>query len=219
MLNIKCFVVNLVEENCYIVNDQTNEAIMIDCGIMYDSEQKEIVDYITTNNLKLKHLVCTHSHFDHTMGCSRIYDIYGLKPQMHSADTELYINLQQQIQSILGRNIPKSFTNIKTVPPDKTLAEGDEVLFGTHKFNVISTPGHTPGGICFYCSEENILFSGDSLFCQSIGRTDFPGGNSHDLISSLKTKILTLSDQTMVYPGHGPTTTIKSERENNYFLR
>ena len=189
MLNIKCFVVNLVEENCYIVNDQTNEAIMIDCGIMYDSEQKEIVDYITTNNLKLKHLVCTHSHFDHTMGCSRIYDIYGLKPQMHSADTELYINLQQQIQSILGRNIPKSFTNIKTVSPDKTLAEGDEVLFGTHKFNVISTPGHTPGG------------------------------NSHDLISSLKTKILTLSDQTMVYPGHGPTTTIKSERENNYFLR
>ena len=161
MLNIKCFVVNLVEENCYIVNDQTNEAIMIDCGIMYDSEQKEIVDYITTNNLKLKHLVCTHSHFDHTMGCSRIYDIYGLKPQMHSADTELYINLQQQIQSILGRNIPKSFTNIKTVSPDKTLAEGDE--------RYIHTRPHTRRNMLLLQRRKHLVFRRQSVL--SINRT------------------------------------------------
>ncbi|MBR3115592.1 MAG: MBL fold metallo-hydrolase [Bacteroidaceae bacterium] len=214
MLNIKCFVVNMVEENCYVVSDETKEAVIIDDGAYIRGEHEAIDDYISRNGLTLTHVLNTHAHFDHTMGNAHLYRTYGLKPEISTGDAELYTDLSLQVQSILGRRL-----KVETVPLAPTLKEGDIITFGTHKLRVIETPGHTPGGICFYCREEAIIFSGDNLFEQSIGRTDFPGGNAFDLISSLQNKVMTLPDNTVVYPGHGGSTTIELERRYNPFLK
>ncbi len=214
MLNIKCFVVNMVEENCYVVSDETKQAIIIDDGACIRGEHEAIDDYISRNDLTLTHSLNTHAHFDHTMGNAHIYKVYGLKPEISTGDAELYTNLSLQVQSILGRRL-----KVETAPLAPTLNEDDIISFGTHKLRVIETPGHTPGGICFYCREEAVLFSGDNLFEQSIGRTDFPGGNALDLISSLQNKVMTLPDNTVVYPGHGGSTTIEQERRYNPYLK
>ena len=214
MLNIKCFVVNMVEENCYVVSDETKEAVIIDDGAYIRGEHEAIDDYISRNGLTLTHVLNTHAHFDHTMGNAHLYRTYGLTPEISTGDAELYTDLSLQVQSILGRRL-----KVETVPLAPTLKEGDIITFGTHKLRVIETPGHTPGGICFYCREEAIIFSGDNLFEQSIGRTDFPGGNAFDLISSLQNKVMTLPDNTVVYPGHGGSTTIELERRYNPFLK
>lgn len=214
MLKIKRIVVNMLEVNCYIVSDDSKEALIIDDGAFFPNEHQAIDHYLQFESLTLKHVICTHGHFDHTFGLSNLYNTYGLKPQLHAKDAELYINLPQQIQLMMGTTM-----QVDTAPLGNTLKEGDVITLGTHQFEVIETPGHTPGGICLYCAEENTLFSGDSLFEMSIGRTDFPGGNTEDLISSLKNKLLTLPDNTKVYTGHGNPTTIGHERQYNLFLR
>ena len=224
MLSIKCFLVNMVEENCYVLSDETKEAVIIDDGACIRGEHEAIDDYISRQGLTIKHVLNTHAHFDHTMGNAHLYQRYGLKPEMNPRDTELYTNLSLQIQSMLGRKL-----NVEVAPLGPTLQEGDIITFGHHKLRVIETPGHTPGGICFYCrpedrgterraSDSGILFSGDSLFEQSIGRTDFPGGNALDLINNLRNKVMTLPDNTIVYPGHGNSTTIERERKYNPYL-
>ena len=213
MLNIKCFVVNMVEENCYVVSYETKEAVIIDDGACIRGEHQAIDEYIRREGLTLKHVLNTHAHFDHTMGNAHLYATYGLKPQMHANDAELYTNLSLQVQSMLGYRL-----KVDVAPLGTMLKEGDTIAFGKHRFKVIETPGHTPGGICFYCKEEGALFSGDNLFEQSIGRTDFPGGNALHLISSLRDKVMTLSDATRVYPGHGNSTTIERERRYNPYL-
>lgn len=214
MLNIKCFVVNMVEENCYVVSDETKEAVIIDDGACIRGEHQAIDEYISRTGLTLRHNLNTHAHFDHTMGNRHIYDTYHLKPEINAADAELYTDLSLQVQSMLGHKI-----SIDVAPLGTPLQEGQVITFGNHKLKVIETPGHTPGGICLYCREEGVLFSGDSLFQQSVGRTDFPGGNGLHLISSLRSKIITLPPATIVYPGHGNSTTIELERRYNPYLQ
>lgn len=214
MLKIKTFVVNMVEENCYVLSDETREAVIIDDGSFVRGEHEAIDQYLSRENLKLKYVLNTHGHFDHTMGNAYLYEKYKLKPRMAAADADMYTDTSLQIQVILGHRI-----DIKVAPLGKPLNEGDVISFGTHQLKVISVPGHTPGGLCYYCKSENILFSGDSLFLQSVGRTDLPGGNMLDLINNLKAKILTLPPITKVYPGHGPTTTIQQEQNLNPYLR
>lgn len=214
MIEIKTFTVNMIEENCYVVSDPTGEAVIIDCGALTPEEQDEICSYIRTKSLTPKHLICTHAHFDHIFGVDFIHRTYGLRPEMHAADMPLYAQAAQQTRAILGQESSWS------LPPVGTkLAGGDTVTFGTHRLAVIETPGHTPGGVCFHCAEEGVLFSGDSLFQCSIGRTDLPGGDGKALVDSLRSRILTLPEETTVWPGHGPATHIGYERKYNPYLR
>ena len=214
MLHIETFVVNMIQENCYVLHDETHEAVIIDDGAYYQEEKKSIEDYIENNHLKLVHMLNTNAHLDHEFGNRAIYDRYGLEAEFHQADSDLYKMLSLQAQSIMGVKL-----DIETTPVSRYLKEGDKVAFGNHTLNIIETPGHTPGGICFYCEDEKVLFSGDSLFWQSIGRTDFPESDGVALIKSLKEKVLTLPEDTSVLTGHGPSTTIGEEKRKNIYFR
>lgn len=218
MFTVKRFVTNMVSENCYVVNDETKEAVIIDDGAFSDEENGTIDLYVKSNCLVPKHLLCTHAHFDHTLGCFHIFEKYGLKPQFHPKDTGLYVNLRTQMETILGYAGRGVFSGVQVAPVGDALAESRKIVFGNHSISVIETPGHTPGGVCLYCESENILFSGDTIFRNSIGRTDFPSGDYKTLISCIKSKLLPLPGSTVVYPGHGETTTIQEEKQNNPFL-
>lgn len=213
MLKVKRIVTNMVAENCYIVSDETREAVIIDCGAYDATNEQAIASYIEEEKLHPVHQIYTHTHFDHIFGCGFIANRYEVLPECHPADAALYNNMDGQCQMFLGS------ANRHPMPElGRLLNEGDEVTFGSHTLQVIHTPGHTPGGICFYCAEEKVLFSGDSLFCMSIGRTDFPGGNYEQLVSSLRNKIMTLPADVKVYSGHGEPTSIGFERENNPYF-
>ncbi len=213
MLSLKTFPVNFIEENCYVLSDESGEAVIIDCGAFFPEEKEEIRDYLTQNKLTPKHHLCTHGHFDHIFGAQFLTEAYGLLPELCKDEIEIYETADEQMRQFLHRNLPLSLPQI-----GKTFADGDRIFFGTHSLKVIATPGHTPGGCCFYCEKEGILLSGDSLFRGSIGRCDFPGGNQVSLINSLTQRILTLPEDVKVYPGHGPYTTIAEEKDSNPYL-
>lgn len=211
MLNIKTFEVNPLQENCYVVSDETNQCVIIDCGALTSDEQNEIVDYIKKNNLIPVHLLATHGHFDHNFGDEAIFKAFGLKLKIHRADERMVREMKLQVHDMLGMEL-----NI-TIPLDSFINGGDEIAFGNHKLKCIATPGHTMGGIVYHCVEENVAFSGDTLFRMSIGRTDMPGGSMFMIINSLR-YLCQLPDTTVVYPGHGPTTTIGFELAHNPYL-
>lgn len=213
MLQIKSFTLNMIEENCYVVSDETNAAVIIDDGAYYPGEAEAINEYVQKQNLRLVRSLATHAHFDHVWGTMNLYETYGLKTDFHTDDVALYDDFEGQMQMFFRRNLP-----LRPAPAGILLHEGDRIPFGNHELQVIATPGHTPGGICLHCAAEQVLFSGDSLFRGSVGRTDFPGGDHQMLLDSIKSKLLTLPDETVVYPGHGPATTIKNERETNPYL-
>lgn len=214
MLTIKCFEVNPLQENCYIVSDETKECVIIDCGAFYGSERMAVKQYIDEHQLHPVHLLNTHLHFDHVWGNSFLYDTFQLMTEASGRDQFLYDDVPGQIKQLVGEVWKEPFF----APLGKNLAESDCVSFGSHQFSVISTPGHTPGGICFYCRDEKVLFTGDSLFYCSIGRTDLQGGSHQDLTTALKEKVLTLDSNTIVYPGHGPKTKIETEKLYNPYL-
>lgn len=212
-MNIKRFNCNMLSENCYVASDDTQECVIIDCGAFYPEEGEAIVGYIRNNNLTPKRLLCTHGHFDHCMGNGYIYRAFGLKPEAHIGDEFLMEKMQRQTQDILGVNI-----DLDVPPTGPYLTEKDVIEFGTHRLQILHTPGHTPGGIIFYCEEEHIAFSGDTLFRMSIGRTDFERGSYELMLDSLHNVVAHLPADTIVYPGHGPQTTIAEElRYNPYF--
>lgn len=213
MLTIKTFQVNPLGVNCYVISDSTNEAVIIDCGCFTDSEWNQIKRYIDDNNLKVVHLLNTHFHFDHMMGILFAYPDLKISPEGNYADEYLYKTLNQQVESFMGI----SLNSVSLPSLGKNMSERTEVKFGEHTFKVIQTPGHTPGGVCFYCEEENVLFSGDTLFQCSMGRTDLPGGNGHEMMSSLR-RLSTLPRETKVYPGHGGWTNIGYECDNNPYF-
>ncbi|MDE6012145.1 MAG: MBL fold metallo-hydrolase [Prevotella sp.] len=214
MTDIKVFQVNPLQENCYVVSDETKECVIVDCGAYYDTERETILNYLHSQQLKPIHLICTHGHFDHAFGNDTIYMEYGLKPEIHADDAHLIADLAQQCEQ-MGMGLDYN----RTSPPiGKLLADGDFITFGTHRLQVIHTPGHSKGCVCFYCAEEKFIFTGDTLFRMSVGRTDFPGGSWSQLAQSLTRKIALLPPDTVAYPGHGPHTLIADEvRMNPYF--
>lgn len=212
MLNIKKFTCNMLQENCYVVSDETKECMIVDCGAFYPEEQQAIVDYIRTNNLKPMHLVATHGHFDHNFGNDTIYKEFGLKPEIHRKDERLLQTIGDQAMTIVGANI-----DAEMPAAGRLLSENDTIEFGSHKFVVIETPGHSPGGVFYYCKEENVAFSGDTLFKGSIGRTDFVGGSMFMLIQSLR-MISQMPDEVKLLPGHGPETSIGEEVAHNPYI-
>ncbi len=214
MLNIQKFVFNPYQENTYVVSDETRECVIIDCGALFDNEQLALTEYIEENLLTPVHLLCTHGHFDHCVGIDTIYQQYGLKPLIHSKDANLLNQLPDQAMYFIGMEYDRD------VPPiGKFIDENDVITFGNHSFSILHTPGHTPGSILFYCKEEHCVFSGDTLFQMSIGRTDFPGGSYQEMMDSLRNVIIPLPEETVVWSGHGPKTTIGTEKKYNPFLR
>lgn len=214
MITVKRFSCNVLAENCYVVSDESHEAVIIDCGVMYQEEGIAITQYIRDNGLHPLHLLCTHGHFDHCMGNGLIYREFGLKPEAHIGDQFLMETMQQQTTDILGVALP-----MEVPPVGRYFTDKDAITFGSHTLRILHTPGHTPGGVTYYCKEEGIAFSGDTLFRMSIGRTDFDGGSYEQIVHSLREVLAVLPPDTKVYPGHGPETTIADEIRYNPYMK
>ena len=211
-MTIQRFECNMLQENCYIISDETKECVICDCGAYYPAERAAIVDYIRDNGLTPVHLLSTHGHIDHNFGNNTIFDEFGLKPEVHKEDQHLMDMLAEQAETLVGITLDYAMP-----PVGKYFGDGDEITFGSHRLKVIETPGHSKGSVFFYCPEEAIALSGDTLFRNSIGRTDYLGGSMFQIIQSLR-MICQLPDNTVVYPGHGPKTTIGTELSGNPYL-
>ena len=211
-MTIQRFECNMLQENCYIISDETKECVICDCGAYYPAERAAIVDYIRDNGLTPVHLLSTHGHIDHNFGNNTIFDEFGLKPEVHKEDQHLMDMLAEQAEALVGITLDYAMP-----PVGKYFGDGDEITFGSHRLKVIETPGHSKGSVFFYCPEEVIALSGDTLFRNSIGRTDYLGGSMFQIIQSLR-MICQLPDNTVVYPGHGPQTTIGTELSSNPYL-
>lgn len=208
MLASKVFVFNPVQENTYLIWDvATREGAVIDCGAWTTSERKELHDFITTEGIILRYALQTHTHFDHIMGLPYLKSQYGISPVCHDRDMEIYNSAEEMIRDWFQMPLPEPMP-----PVMKTICDNEIIRLGESSLQVIHTPGHTPGGVCFYCQVQNILFSGDTLFFHSMGRTDLPGGSYREEVDSIKKRLLVLPEQTVVYPGHGPESTIAEER-------
>ncbi len=202
---VKTVVVGLFASNCYIVGSESNkEGVIIDPG----DDAKEILKNVKDLGLDIKLIILTHGHIDHTGAVKEVKEATGAEVAIHTDDAK---SLQEQL---LGRLFGLSYP--PPPPPDWLLKDGDSIDVGDLHFLVVHTPGHSPGGICLL--EEGVVFSGDTLFNYGIGRTDLPGGNGSQLMNSIHTKLMILPDNTIVYPGHGPETTIGTERQSNPFL-
>lgn len=212
MIDIKRFAVNMLQENCYVVSDETKECVIIDCGAFYDEDKEAIKTYIQAKDLKPVHLLVTHGHLDHNFGNEFIFKTYGLKPEVSERDEKTMLNAKGQAAHFFDMELP-----IEMPDAGRLLEENDVVTFGSHTFKVLETPGHSKGSICFYCEQEKTLFSGDTLFRFSIGRTDLTGGSMMMIIQSLRF-LAQLPDDTNVYPGHGPETTIGDEVAHNPYM-
>lgn len=211
MLTIKTFTCNMLQENCYVVNDESGECMIVDCGAFFPEESEAIFQYIEENGLKPVHSVLTHGHLDHIFGVKAIYDKYGLRPIIHSRDEKTYKDVNESAKQF-GIDI-----NLDMPPILRFVKDGDTITIGNTSFKVIETPGHSGGSVFYYCAEENVTFSGDTLFRGSIGRTDLPGGSMFQIIQSLR-MITQLPDDTRVFSGHGAETTIGYELATNMYL-
>ena len=213
MWTIKTFHVNMLEENCYVVSDPEGEAVIIDCGALTENDRRQIATYIADKKLNVRHHLCTHMHYDHCFGAAFVWDTYHLAPEFSRDDERIYEGLGSDIFGPLVQTM-----QTHSVPAARHLADGDEIAFGSHTLKVLATPGHSPGGLCFYCESEKAVFVGDTLFYCSVGRSDLPGGDTDRLMSSIKNKLFTLPDDTTAYPGHGPQTQISFEKQHNPYV-
>jgi len=203
----------MLRENCYVVSDDTHECVIIDDGAFYEEEHQAIANYIQDKKLKPIHLLVTHGHLDHNFGNATLYQKFGLKPELSAHDEHMINNLQKQAEQFYQMTL-----DIQTPPIGRLFKEdGETVSFGNHQFCIIETPGHSRGSICFYCKEENIIFTGDTLFNGSIGRTDLGGGSMIQIIQSLR-RLAQLPDQTKVFAGHGEATSIGRELAHNPYM-
>lgn len=209
-MKIDCLVLGAYQTNCYILRrDETDRAcLVVDTGL----EAESLVEFLTANDLNPLAVVLTHGHADHIAGlralCGRFPDI---KVYIHRLDAEMLTGTKPNLSELTG-------SIFKTEPADSLVAEGDIIDQAQIKLRVLHTPGHTAGGISLYCEQQGVVFVGDTLFADSIGRTDFAGGSMTELIGSIKQKLLTLPEETILYPGHGPQTTIGREKRCNPFL-
>ncbi|OQY05945.1 MAG: hypothetical protein B6I20_00065 [Bacteroidetes bacterium 4572_117] len=210
-MKIKTFVFNPFQENTYLLYDETGEAVIIDPGCYAKSEEESLLSFIKENNIKLKHLLNTHSHIDHILGNQFVAKQFKLSLQSHKADVPLIERAKDQ-GAVFG------IKTDKPPMPGKYLDEGMQIQFGNSVLDIIHAPGHSPGSLVFYNTKEKFMVVGDVLFNEGIGRTDLPGGNYDVLIDSIKNKLFPLGDDMEVYSGHGSTTTIGHERISNPFL-
>ncbi|MGL4908812.1 MAG: MBL fold metallo-hydrolase [Bacteroidales bacterium] len=207
-MTVKRFIFNHFGVNTYVVFDQSKQCIIIDAACNSKEEEQSLVDFISQESLSPVMIINTHAHIDHIVGCAFVCKHYNIAWQLH-ADDVYNIDRSADYGSTLGFDL--------TMPPTpQTL--GAEVCFGNSKLQVLHTAGHTKGGVCFYNAEAGILFTGDTLFKASIGRTDLPGGDLDSLLANITGKLLTLPQETIVYAGHGAESTVGDEKLHNPFL-
>jgi len=204
---LKRLEIGCLAANCYIIADEdTKLAAVIDPG----GDGADIAALCSQEGLQVKYIINTHGHADHIMGNADLKAATEAQVLVHAGDAEMLTCHHKSLASLVG-------VNDALVPPDRLLIDGEQLSLGKLELKIIHTPGHTLGGISI--AVEKCLFTGDTLFAESIGRTDFPGGSFNQLMQSVKTRLFTYPDETKVYPGHGPKTTIKWEKDHNPFLK
>jgi len=214
-MDLKAFTVNPFGVNCFILANNEGDCILIDPSVSNEAEKQALAQEIKKSGLKVRHLLNTHLHLDHVLGNAFIENTYGVKAEAHEEDAFL-LDLQEEQSDLYGLPFDEP-----APPLGEYLAEGDTVEIPGVKLQVFHIAGHSPGGLAFYCENPGevngkkappLLFSGDILFAGSRGRSDLFGGDDNALVSGIKSKLMTLPEDTIVFPGHGPTTTIGEER-------
>ncbi|WP_293946551.1 MULTISPECIES: MBL fold metallo-hydrolase [unclassified Sphingobacterium] len=212
MLKIRTFTFNAYQENTYLLYNEQGNALIIDPGMYVENEQAEFSTFIDHHNLNPRLLLNTHCHIDHVLGNYFIHEKFGLFPQFHEGELSTLVAVQNYA--------PQMGFRYEISPIGEVfLNDGDIIQLDHDELKVILAPGHSPAHICFYSASQKFLIGGDVLFRNSIGRTDLPGGNHQQLLDSIKQKIYSLPDDTVVYPGHGPSTTIGFEKNSNPFIQ
>ena len=210
-MKIDTFVLGDYETNCYILreSDSVKDCLVIDIGLGFTT----LIDFLIQNKFKPAAVILTHGHIDHIAGVAALRTEFpDTKVYIHKLDAEMLTEPGSNLSAMTGQ----LFT---TQPPDLVIEDKSIIDQAGIKLEVLHTPGHTPGGICLYSAEEGIVFTDDALFADSVGRTDFPGGSMTQLINGIRTKLLILPDETIVYPSHGPSSTIAREKAHNQFLQ
>jgi len=211
MLTVKSFTFNPVQENTYVVHNQSGGCCIIDPGCYFGNERNELKEFIQDAGLSPKYLLNTHCHLDHVFGNKFVHDTWGLTLHLHEKEKPV---LEYAPTFGLSWGLP-----VDNYEGDLIfLREGEAIRLGNDSLHILFTPGHSPGHVCFYAEAEQFVIGGDVLFYQSIGRTDLPGGDFDTLITSIHKQLFVLPDEVVVYPGHGPETTIGYEKIHNPFL-
>jgi hydroxyacylglutathione hydrolase len=208
MIKVDIFTFNPFQENTYLLHDESRECVIIDPGCYEREEQEELASFIEINNLKVVELLNTHCHIDHVLGNYFVKEKYKVKLAVHKID-------EATLKAVKAYAPNYGFANYTEATVDRYIDEGDQIKFGNSTLDILFVPGHAPGHVAFYSSKENICIGGDVLFAGSIGRTDLPGGNFDTLMKSIQDKIFPLGEAMVVYPGHGPETTVGREMRSN----
>lgn len=212
MIQVKSFCFNAFQENTYVVWNEQGDGLIIDPGCYTYEERSDLRTFIDSNSISPLAILNTHAHVDHVLGVKSIKEIYQIPFGLHEKDVVI-------LNDVKNRALFYGFPHYQETDIDFFLEEGKEITFGGLSPKVLFVPGHAPGHVAFYFEQERILFSGDVLFRRSIGRTDFPHCSHEDLLKSIKTKLYTLPDEVVVYPGHGGPTKIGDEKVLNPFVR
>ena len=212
MIKIKKFVFNTFMVNTYLLYDETGECVLIDAACYDPQEQEELAGFIVENNLKLVRNLNTHCHIDHILGNPFIAQKFGINPEYHENSLPFFHTLKE-----IGNSFGFSINGVPA--PKRFLADGETISWGASSLKVLFTPGHADGSVCFFNEAQQFVITGDVLFKDTIGRTDLPSGDFDQLMTSINTRLFTLPESTVVYPGHGPETSIGYEMENNPFIR
>ncbi len=210
-MKIDTFILGAYETNCYILRESetAGDCLIIDAGL----EPGRLIDFFHQEKLNPVAIVLTHGHIDHIAGVTALRTEFpDIKVYVHKLDAEMLTEARNNLSVMMG-------AAFSTEPADLFIEEKSVIEDAGIKLEVLHTPGHTPGGICLYSKDEGIVFTDDALFADSVGRTDFPGGSMAQLVKSIKEKLLILPDDTIIYPGHGPATTIGREKAHNQFLQ
>ncbi len=210
MLQVHSFVFNPLQENTYILADETKECVIVDPGFFDAAEKQELLTFINQKQLTVKLLLNTHCHVDHVLGNYVVKETFKTNLLIHRNEVPV-------LKAVPAYAPGYGIFQYEETEPDGYLEEDDVIRFGNQSLNVIFVPGHSPGHVAFYHAKNKVLIGGDVLFYNSIGRTDLPGGNAAQLIQSIHQKLFVLPDDVRVYPGHGPETTIGFEKRTNPF--
>lgn len=211
MITVASFTLNPIQENTYILYNEHKEAFIIDPGCYFTAEEEQLQQFINEHGLKPVKLLNTHCHLDHVFGNKWVHKTFGLELHLHPTEEKILAFAPQS-----GQMWGLTFTNYSG--PLHFLNDGDILKLGEDELEVILAPGHSPGSLCFYCKKQHFVIGGDVLFQDSIGRTDLPGGDHETLLTSIRERLYVLPDETEVFPGHGPSTTIGYEKKNNPFV-
>lgn len=206
-MKVEKFVTGIISTNCYVaINEETKQAVIIDPAAC----PSYLMSHIKSEKLKVEAILLTHGHFDHIMGIDGFLEEFDVPVYVHEDDSRLMTDPQM--------NQSGTYTAGYTYEGTESVRDGQMLSLAGYTFKVLHTPGHTPGGVCYYVETEKVLFSGDTLFQTSVGRTDFPQGSMSDLVRGIKEKLMVLPDEVMVYPGHMGETTIGYEKSHNPFI-